>query len=458
MPTFIDGENGQSIRNKLNEILEHATDTGSSIDWNIQLTVNGQPIGGSSSWSEITGKPTTLLGYGITDAATSAQGAKADTAHGWGNHADAGYLTSAEPAYTESEVDEFLRRGWREGQSESASNLAVGWYTIAVISSGRGIAKFAIRDTASSRHQSVLFTVGHTFGKGDGITMLHQSLFGTRVFRYIRIKELGTYDGCAVQVYIENATNNIACYHMGDEFQSESFVLKNWIPDATDPGTSGSWALYTESVLIDLSACVGGFATTGEVKTNNRFYSNGTSGTTTGANDGGLQVQNNGGTGDTDLAKIELHCSNTYATGLYLRHDSYIGIGGWSASAWRWYLQCSTGNMTAAGNVTAYSDPRLKQNVTKIEGALDKLNQIEGVSFQWRDMPGVVGNPLSWDYGVLADQMERVFPETVHSSAHESPDGDAYKTVAYDKLVPVLIEAVKELSDRVKELENGASK
>jgi len=55
------------------------------------------------------------------------------------------------------------------------------------------------------------------------------------------------------------------------------------------------------------------------------------------------------------------------------------------------------------------------------------------------------------DYGVLADQVEDVMPEIVHESI--SIDGKSYKTVAYEKLVPVLIEAVKALDARVKELE-----
>lgn len=59
------------------------------------------------TFSSITSKPTTLSGYGITDAATSAQGTKADTAHGWGNHALAGYLTSGSGVYaTESYVND----------------------------------------------------------------------------------------------------------------------------------------------------------------------------------------------------------------------------------------------------------------------------------------------------------------------------------------------------------------
>jgi len=45
------------------------------------------------AWSALTGTPTTLAGYGITDAATSAQGTNADTAFGWGDHSTEGYLT-----------------------------------------------------------------------------------------------------------------------------------------------------------------------------------------------------------------------------------------------------------------------------------------------------------------------------------------------------------------------------
>jgi hypothetical protein len=67
-------------------------------------------------------------------------------------------------------------------------------------------------------------------------------------------------------------------------------------------------------------------------------------------------------------------------------------------------------------------------------------------------MGDVIGNPGKYDYGVIATQVEEVFPELVSESAHESQDGDRYKTVAYDKLVPVLIEAIKEQQKQIDEL------
>ena len=165
-----------------------------------------------------------------------------------------------------------------------------------------------------------------------------------------------------------------------------------------------------------------------------------------------VDIRNNGGTGDSNVAAIGFHCTGQYGALMHLRADSYIGIGGWSASSWRWYVQLSTGNMTAAGTVTANSDIRLKDNVKPLENALDTVCKLTGVGFTWKDMPNIVGEPNSEDYGVIAQEVEKLAPRAVKESPHTSPDGDKYKTVAYDKLVPFLIEAIKELRAEVKAL------
>lgn len=174
-----------------------------------------------------------------------------------------------------------------------------------------------------------------------------------------------------------------------------------------------------------------------------------------------LEIMNNGGTGDGNVAAMSFHCSGHYGMHMHLRSDSYFGIGGWSASTWRWYVQMSTGNMTAAGNVTAYSDPRLKENVKQLKGSLQKICSVNGVEFNWKNLPDIVGNPGSKDYGVLANEIELIAPHAVYESAHTAKDGSKYKTVAYDKLVPLLIEGIKEqqstitsLEERINKLEN----
>lgn len=166
-----------------------------------------------------------------------------------------------------------------------------------------------------------------------------------------------------------------------------------------------------------------------------------------------IEVRNGGGAGDTGLAMLSFHCQGTYAAKLGLRSDGYFGFGGWSRPAWQFY-SASNGDFVAAGNVGAYSDPRLKDNVQSIDGALGIIEQLRGVRFTWNARTELVGRPGERDIGVLADEVEAVLPEIVgRSMPDEKNGGEQWRVVAYDKLVPVLIEAVKELSARVNELE-----
>jgi len=95
-----------------------------------------------------------------------------------------------------------------------------------------------------------------------------------------------------------------------------------------------------------------------------------------------------------------------------------------------------TGDFVASGNVTAYSDERLKTNIETIPNALEKVNALRGVTF---DKDGERG------LGVIAQEVEKVLPEVVL-------EGKEYKSVAYGNIVGVLIEAVKELTKEVEDL------
>jgi hypothetical protein len=94
-----------------------------------------------------------------------------------------------------------------------------------------------------------------------------------------------------------------------------------------------------------------------------------------------------------------------------------------------------TGDMTATGNVTAYSDERLKSDIKTIDNALDKVSQMRGVTFTKDD---------KLSSGVIAQELEKIAPELVH-------DGE-YKSVAYGNVVGYLIEAIKELKQEIKQL------
>jgi hypothetical protein len=151
--------------------------------------------------------------------------------------------------------------------TSEVSNIAVGWYTIAVNAGDRAVARFGIRDTQSGRHQSVIFYASHKFGNFSELTVLHSSRYSGNPLRYIRIKEGGTYDGALLQVYVDDSGNSLQAYLLGDNFQSGGWVIKNWIPDATNPGGLNNFgALTNVAAQIDLDNILdGGMATTGEI-------------------------------------------------------------------------------------------------------------------------------------------------------------------------------------------------
>ena len=100
------------------------------------------------------------------------------------------------------------------------------------------------------------------------------------------------------------------------------------------------------------------------------------------------------------------------------------------------------GTFTATGDVEAYSDERLKENIQIIDDPLGRIRQVNGITFNRIDTP-----VFKRSTGLIAQELERVLPEAV------STDEDGFKSVAYGNVVGLLIEAIKELEDRILELE-----
>ena len=101
------------------------------------------------------------------------------------------------------------------------------------------------------------------------------------------------------------------------------------------------------------------------------------------------------------------------------------------------------GDFTAAGQIAAYSDARLKDNIETVDNALDKVSSMRGVTFTRNDK---VDKEKKYA-GVIAQEMQEVVPEVVNHNEEK----DVY-TVDYDGLVGVLIEAIKDLKNEVDEL------
>jgi hypothetical protein len=101
----------------------------------------------------------------------------------------------------------------------------------------------------------------------------------------------------------------------------------------------------------------------------------------------------------------------------------------------------NSGDFSASGNVTGYSDETLKDNIQTIPDALDKVIQLRGVEFDRND---IEGNPHQ--IGVIAQEVEKIIPEVVITN------DDGIKSVAYGNLVGLLIEAVKDQQKQINEL------
>ena len=117
------------------------------------------------------------------------------------------------------------------------------------------------------------------------------------------------------------------------------------------------------------------------------------------------------------------------------------------------------GDAYALGQWFNVSDYRLKRNVTPIPNALEKIMSLSGnsytLSIPYRNEAGEVTTQEKVEYGVIAQEVEAVFPEMISEKAvfNRLGDNTEYKTVSYDQLIPVAIEAIKELNERIVELE-----
>jgi hypothetical protein len=195
---------------------------------------------------------------------------------------------------------------------------------------------------------------------------------------------------------------------------------------------TGNIASYTAGNVNNISSAVGGgYTWTGinYFNTNNGGYAGST-------NSAKLQAYSD----SNNSAFMSFHKGGHYAVNMGLDADNVMRIGGWSAAANRWQLDMS-GNMTVAGDVTAYSDARVKTNVNTIENALEKTLALRGVTYNRTDSEDV-----RTKVGVIAQEIIEVLPEVVNQ------DNDGMYNVSYGNITALLIEAIKEQQSQIEVL------
>jgi hypothetical protein len=122
----------------------------------------------------------------------------------------------------------------------------------------------------------------------------------------------------------------------------------------------------------------------------------------------------------------------------------------------------TAGEIRATNQITSfYSDERLKEDIVEIQDALEKVMQLRGVTYTPNSIAESLGYKKENMVGVIAQDVEKVLPEAVKPAPFDimlfenteiSKSGQNYKTVQYEKLVPLLIEAIKELNKEVQQL------
>jgi hypothetical protein len=145
----------------------------------------------------------------------------------------------------------------------------------------------------------------------------------------------------------------------------------------------------------------------------------------------------------------DIYSGNTHD---YTFYDASVGICWYTAGAEEMRLE-DDGDLHVGGNVIAYSttisDERLKTDIVKIDGALDKVAQLNGYTFTYT----ADGKKSA---GVIAQEVQKVLPSAIVESTLPlkmcDDDGTEYMTVQYDQLIGLLVEAVKELKAEVAEL------
>jgi len=140
----------------------------------------------------------------------------------------------------------------------------------------------------------------------------------------------------------------------------------------------------------------------------------------------------------------------------YIHYDTDVGMRFYTAGGEDMRLS-DGGDLHVDGNIIGYSttisDQRLKGNINKIENALDKLMQISGYTFTYN-------HDGKQSAGVIAQEVENIMPSAVQSTnlVFNEDNNVEFKTVQYDQLTGLLIEAIKDLKAEIEELKNASAK
>jgi len=163
------------------------------------------------------------------------------------------------------------------------------------------------------------------------------------------------------------------------------------------------------------------------------------------ATSNGDTIINNVGGGPTEHINFEFNGASPVVS---MQSTGNVGINQLTPA----YTLDVVGNINASGNVTAQSDGRLKQNIMPLTGALNMIDQLRGVSYEWNHLAATMGHKEGEKtIGVIAQELQKVYPELVTSGKYGDKE---YLSVDYTKFTAVLLQSIKELKAQVNTMQD----
>ena len=377
----------------------------------------------------------------------------------------------------------------REGSA--SATVGPGWMTVATNTSGRRAGEILVTDGDSGDHGFIRlhwlrsyadsnFTVINCGGHQNRIT-------GVRVLSQ---DSDNTYGEKVLQVYVEASSSyDVKIFRMGDDAHyadhtvhtptiensiSGYSVHGNQLEDLDTYGFAHEEGIYAGGALkVGGNLAVSGtsnFSNTATFTARTTFDDSGADGVLFKASD------NSSNSSRAFFDGTSTSCIFQEGSDLSFRINATTGS---SSGTERMFIReagmslsnCSLGVSTtpngtngmihATNDIVAFSsDKRLKENIRPIENALDKVSKLSGFVYNWNELANEKAEyDMDKDYvGVYAQDVEEVQPEAVdlapfdNDGEDNSISGENYLTVQYEKLVPLLIESIKELKAEIEEL------
>ena len=246
----------------------------------------------------------------------------------------------------------------------------------------------------------------------------------------------------------DNGTTAISRIYASNDAYVRYYSLANFTSQIAANG--GTWTGNCTGTSANITAyTINQSVGTGNNVTFNRVVAR-QSGVSLGSGNSAQIEVNNAGSG---ACNISFHREGAWGAHFGLDTDNWFSTYGWSSgggyTAMRVGTFAANGNITSTGTVTAYySDERLKTKLGNIPNAIDKVMSLNGFYYEANETAQALGYEKKREVGVSAQEVEAILPELISPA----PIDNKYKTLDYSRLVPVLIEAMKEQQVQINSL------